>query len=425
MSEELITQAAKILELNDLGHYTVPRHGLYPFQWNWDSCLTALAQVHFNEERAWTEIKTLFDHQWDDGMVPHIIFHKHDDGYFPGPDIWHTGRDIPTSGITQPPVAGFAIAKLYHRSKNRDKAKDHAQALLPKVMKWHEWFYRCRDPLGTGLVAVIHPWETGRDNSVDWDEALERVPTEGVLQFVRKDIQHTNPAHRPTQSQYERYIWLVQKFRFLAWDNEKLHDASPFKMVDPGFNAILLRSVAEIRSLATELGEVEIAARSDLMLKRGLSALDGLWNETLGQYTCYDRVLEKGIDVPSVGGILTVFAPIPTTRAHAIAYRVELISQTAKYLIPSHDPNDSCYDGERYWRGPVWLIVNYMISNGMCQAGLHDIAKNIEIDSLKLIQSGGFAEYYNPITGAPCGGDQFTWTAAMVIEFLKDTQTLS
>ena len=85
MTEALLQKAAHILQVNDLGNYTVPTHGLYPFQWNWDSCLTALGQSHLNEDRAWTEIETLFDHQWDDGMVPHIVFHKEDDGYFPGP----------------------------------------------------------------------------------------------------------------------------------------------------------------------------------------------------------------------------------------------------------------------------------------------------------------------------------------------------
>ncbi|HEX7001226.1 MAG TPA: hypothetical protein VF164_05965, partial [Trueperaceae bacterium] len=45
-----------------------PTKGLYPFQWNWDSCLTALGQSHYDEERAWNEIATLFAHQWENGM---------------------------------------------------------------------------------------------------------------------------------------------------------------------------------------------------------------------------------------------------------------------------------------------------------------------------------------------------------------------
>lgn len=425
MSENLISKAAEILKLNDLGHYTVPTHGLYPFQWNWDSCLTALAQVYFDEARAWVEIETLFSHQWDDGMVPHIIFHKLDDGYFPGPDVWSTGRDVPTSGITQPPVAGFAIRQIFDRSTDRAAAADRARALLPKVLKWHEWFYRCRDPRKTGLVAIIHPWETGRDNSVDWDAPFERVPTDGVLPFVRRDTQHANPAHRPTQAQYERYIWLVQKFRSLNWDNDQLHDASPFQMVDPGFNAILLRSIQEIAELAEELGETEIAETSRAQLEQGLAALETLWNDELGQYTCYDRVTGKLSSVPSVGGILAAFAPISVNRAEKVADRIRSMKDNSNYAVPSHDPKDNEYDGERYWRGPVWLIVNYMIVNGLARAGQSDVANTIEKDSLTLIEKSGFAEYYDPITGEPCGGGQFTWTAAMVIEFIKQSKAVA
>src|SRR6185312_4424528 len=88
---DLYQLAAEVLRENDRGSYTVPTKGLYPFQWNWDSCLTALGQRHFDEARAWIEIETLFQHQWPDGMVPHIVFHAHSDGYFPGPDVWNTG----------------------------------------------------------------------------------------------------------------------------------------------------------------------------------------------------------------------------------------------------------------------------------------------------------------------------------------------
>ena len=50
-----------------------------------------------------------------------------------------------------------------------------------------------------GLVAILHPWEAGRDNSIDWDEPFARVPTEGVAPYPRRDTQHANPADRPTQ----------------------------------------------------------------------------------------------------------------------------------------------------------------------------------------------------------------------------------
>jgi hypothetical protein len=416
---DVIERAVEVLKENDHGGYTVPTKGLYPFQWNWDSCLTALGQAHYDEDRAWTEIETLFEHQWPDGMVPHIVFHVYNDGYFPGPDVWRTGRPVATSGITQPAVAGFSVRRLFERAKDKPRAAEHARALLSKVDAWHRWFYETRDPHGDGLVAIIHPWESGRDNSVDWDEAFERVPTEGIEPYERRDLQHADPSHRPTRQQYDRYLWLVQHFRNLGWDNRKLHDASPFQIVDPGFNAILIRSCADLADLASELGEAAIAAANRARAEKGLAAMERLWSEGHGQYLCLDRITGKLVDSASIGGLLPVFCGLPHDRARAIARRIESLASTARYIVPSHDPADPRFDSRRYWRGPVWLVINYMIADGLKRAGEAEVARHITEASLDLISMSGFAEYYDPKDGEPCGGGRFTWTAAMVIEFLK------
>ena len=417
--KKLFDEAANILKINDRGSYTVPTHGLYPFQWNWDSCLSALGQSYVDEDRAWLEIDTLFAHQWHDGMVPHIVFHQHDDGYFPGPDVWQTNQSVPTSGITQPPVAGFAVKRLFDMANNKALASSRAKALLTRIDRWHEWFYRCRDPQNECLVALIHPWEAGRDNSIDWDDAFERVPTDGVAPYTRRDTQHADPTHRPTKAQYDRYLWLVEHFRDLNWDNLRLHNASPFQIVDPGFNAILIRSCRDLAELADQLDEPEIAARNRTWATNGLQALENLWNEKHGQYVCYDRVQSKQIDSASIGGLIPVLVSLPEHRCNALVEKMQQLSANTKYLVPSHDPNDERFDAKRYWRGPVWLIVNYLITDGLRQAGHEDMAMRIEASSLELIYTAGFAEYFDPMTGEPCGGASFTWTAAMVMEFLN------
>lgn len=415
---EDLLKAEAIMRKNDRGTYTVPTHGLYPFQWNWDSCLSALGFSHFDEERALVELETLFEHQWEDGMVPHIVFHEPDEGYFPNTDVWQTNRAIPTSGITQPPVAGFALHALNQRSSNRSAIADRVQTLMGKIHAWHQWFYNFRAD-SDGLVAIVHPWESGRDNSVDWDEAFERVPTEGVSPFVRRDTSHANPEHRPTDEQYKRYIWLVEKFRSLNWDNSAIAKESPFQIIDPGFNAILIKSALDLADLAESYGAAQLATESRSMANRALDGMDKLWSEKLGQYVCYDRVADHQINSPSIGGLLAIFAPVPPKRSKTIADTIRRLSEVTEYLVASHPPGTPEFDELRYWRGPVWLIVNYMIAVGLRRAGEDELVRCIVDDSIALIETSGFAEYYGPITGTPCGGDSFTWTAAMVIEFFN------
>jgi hypothetical protein len=413
MTEELRHAAIDILKVNDRGGYTVPTKGLYPFQWNWDSCLTALGQRHFDAGRALTEIETLLAHQWPCGMVPHIVFHAPDDGYFPGPDVWGCNRPVPTSGITQPPVAGFALRRLVDGAP---ELAERAAPLVAKITAWHRWFHATRDPEGSGLVAIIHPWESGRDNSVDWDAPFARVPHEGIAPYTRRDTQHADPAHRPTKEQYDRYIWLVEHFRGLNWDTSRLHDASPFQVVDPGFNAILIRSCADLADLADHLGEAALAAENRELAAHGLAALESLWSEARGQYLCFDRAAGEAIDNPSSGGLLAAFAPIPAVRAAAIAATIE--GHGTRFRVASQPPGTPGFDAKRYWRGPVWLVVNYMIADGLVRAAQPEAAAAIRASSLALIRDSGFAEYYDPLTGEGLGGTQFTWTAAMVLEFL-------
>ncbi len=416
---DMLKEAQRILTLNDKGRYTVPTHGLYPFQWNWDSCLTALGQQHFDNDRAWLEVETLMAHQWPDGMVPHIVFHELNDGYFPGPGVWQTDRPTPTTGITQPPVLGLVLEQLWARSPQDDATRARCLRLMAGADRWHQWFYLCRDPEDTGLVALLHPWESGRDNSIDWFEALSAVPIDKVEPYQRRDTQHVDASHRPTQFEYDRYVALVQCFRNLKWDNTLLHDASPFQVVDPGFNAILIHSDQCLARLASALGEAALARAAQARCTLALQAMETLWNGDMGQYVCLNRRTGQLVDSPSIGGLLPVLVlPVGHPKLAALSQRLHRLLDLAPFGVASHWPEDDRFDGKRYWRGPSWLIVNYLLIKGLIESGEEALAERIVQASLKSIEESGCSEYYHPITGEALGGGTFTWTAAMVIEFL-------
>ena len=173
----------EVLQRNSRGAFTVPAHGLYPYQWLWDSAFIALGWTQVDWERAWQELLCLFDYgQGPDGMLPHIVFHEQSRDYCPGPDVW--GREAraqpATSGITQPPVVATVVRYLYEKDPDRDRARERARYLFPKLLAFHRWLYHARDPYRTGLVVIVHPWESGMDNSPAWDKPLSRVPVENL-----------------------------------------------------------------------------------------------------------------------------------------------------------------------------------------------------------------------------------------------------
>jgi glycogen debranching enzyme len=242
---------------------------------------------------------------------------------------------------------------------------------------------------------------------------------DGIEPYVRKDITHVDPSERPTQFEYDRYVALVQCYRQLGWDNERLHDAAPFRVVDPGFNAILIHSEFALARLARALGQGDMAERLFARAQRCVGQMEQLWNPELGQYSCFDRRSGRLVNSASIGGLLPLLVlPTGHARAQLLAQRIQHWLALAPFGVCSMDPNDSRFDGRRYWRGPSWLIVNYLLIKGLRQAGMGAVAKQVLKASMACIEQSGCSEYYHPITGEALGGGTFTWTAAMVVEFL-------
>ncbi|MGB0904687.1 MAG: MGH1-like glycoside hydrolase domain-containing protein, partial [Mangrovicoccus sp.] len=247
---EIDAEAVKVMRLNSRDGYTVPTAGLYPYQWNWDSMFAALGFAIFDLDRAWTEVNTLLAGQWPDGMVPHILFHKPDPGYFPGPDIWGTeGKGaVASSGISQPPVAATMVRQIWERDKTRPEAGPVLEALI----RWHRWFMEWR--LDEGAVCIAHPWEAGRDNAPDWDKAMAAIDPTGVTPYARRDTSHVDPSMRPTKEDYDRYVWLVQHGRERGWDQAQMLADCGFHVADPGMTFILLGATRDLVAMGQEMG---------------------------------------------------------------------------------------------------------------------------------------------------------------------------
>jgi hypothetical protein len=413
----LDARAKAILTGNDRGGYTVPNGRVYPFQWNWDSAFVALGFDAFDPDRAWIEIETLFKAQWDDGFLPHIVFWKDDEGYFPGPDVWSAGDEPRTSGITQPPVAATVVRKLWERAEAAGEGetfRPRLEALFPKLVAWHRWFRDYRDPDERGVVIAMHPWETGRDNSPEWDAPGEPIDVSNVGEYTRRDTSHLDAKMRPTKLEYDRYLALVQWGRATGWNHGEISRTNPFQVADVGMSMILLRANRDLLWLAEQLGRDGEADELRAIVATAENGIDWLWDETKQCWCSRDRLTGRSSGFVTSASFLSFYAGLhDPAKDAAMLTHFERIGARVPYLMPSLDPDDPGFQMIRYWRGPVWAVVNYMIGTGLTECGYDTQAERVRRDTAALMQRSGFYEAYSPIDGTGSGGDDFSWTAAI------------
>jgi hypothetical protein len=421
MTTQLDERARDILRANDRGGYTVPNGRVYPFQWNWDSAFVALGFATFDQDRAWRELETLFAAQWEDGFVPHIVFWKDDAGYFPGPAVWGTGRSPLTSGITQPPVASSVVRWLWQRAERGAAFRPRLERLFPKLFAWHRWFAQVRDPLGKGVVLAMHPWETGRDNSPEWDAPSQAIDVSRVGEYTRRDTTHLDQSMRPTKAEYDRYLALVQSGREMGWDQRRIAREHPFRVADVGMTMIMLRANRDLAALADELGHKAEAEELRGYVKRAEAGIEYLWDAKVGAFCSRDSITGRFSGFVTSASFLSFFAGLQhAERDRSTLQHFDRIAKRVRYVMPSLDPDDPGFDSIRYWRGPVWAVVNTMIGTGLAETGHADLAQRIRSDTRALMEGAGFYESYCPVTGRGTGGGDFSWTAAMWLHWARD-----
>jgi hypothetical protein len=421
--------AKQILASNWTGRYTKPSADLYPHQWNWDSCFIAMGYARYDRRRAQQEIESLFKAQWPNGMLPQIVFDSGALGnYFPEPDFWRVPEGRQTSGITMPPVHAPACLHIYRHSSRGEMTRDFLKAMYPRLLASHRYLYRYRDPGRSGLVYIRHPWESGVDNSPTWDGPLEKmsVDMDSLPPYVRKDLKRgVPPDQRPSDAHYDRFVYLVDLFRRHGYDEESIYRSCPFLVQDVLFNAILCRANRDLleigKMLNMDTGEVAEWAQ-----QTGRSISHQLWCEECGQFEAFDLIQRERIHTPTVAAFMPLYGQAASEPQAARLYGYPnsiafcALHQGNCFTVPTHDMTKPGFDPQNYWRGPVWVNVNWMLSRGLRAYGYKEKADSLKKDLIQLPIRFGFHEYFDSQTGKGRGSNRFSWTAALFIDLVHD-----
>ncbi|HSX17484.1 MAG TPA: trehalase family glycosidase [Patescibacteria group bacterium] len=433
---ELLASAKEVLKRNDRGLYTIPAHGMYPHQWLWDSCFIAIGLRHYDVERAKIEILSLLRGQWANGMVPHMILTpgRKDHPYLGVWRSWvspYAPDHVSTSGITQPPMLAEAVVQIGEKLPIVERRSWYRQ-VFPNLLAYHQWMYAERDPHGEGLVLLIHPWETGLDNTPPWMaemnehllpwwiRVLEKTKLEMGLGLFRRDTRYVHAGQRPSNIEAMALYDAQRRLRRKEYNISKILDHSLFAIEDLAFNSILVRANEHLLEIAKTI-RADVPETLIDRMKLTRMSFDELWDPYTESYYPRDFVTHRLLKEPTVASLLPLYAGCITKERAAVLVK-GLENEHVfgpPYPVPSTPLNSIWFDPQRYWQGPSWFNTNWLIIEGLKRYGYKDHAEALHESMLELVSEHGFYEYFNPLSGEGLGARDFSWTAALAVDLLE------
>lgn len=432
-----LEEAAKIvLQMNDCGEYTAPTNiGLYPHQWLWDSCFTAVGIRHYDVERAKIELSSLLRGQWTNGMLPNMILSAERnlrDG-----NIWRSWvnpnapEGINTSGITQPPMLAEAVVRVGEKMKAPERRTWYKHMYQPLV-EYHQWLYTERDPHKEGLVLQIHPWETGLDNTPPWMSSIrehdmpiwiktvDKLNLTPLLNIFRRDTKFIPAEQRMSTVDALSLYSAQRRLRRKGYDSARIISRAHFVIEDVTYNSIFIRANQHLTAIAKYIRR-DLPQDLQERMKKTETALEALWDPYSSQYYSREFTSHQLIKIPTIGTFMPLYAgTISKERASQIVKLLENEQRFgATYPVPTVPLDNEWFSPQRYWQGPTWVNANWLIIDGLKRYGYTEHAAALTDATLDMVRLSGFYEYFSPLDGTPSGASNFSWTAALTIDLLN------
>ena len=414
-------------------------------QWLWDSAAHIMNLAHMEPEVAKLELRALLAHQTTDpqsldfGFVPHMNYFHGDGRKVPQWVNVHYARFLAQEGrelveeserdsfsstywsndyhsdITPPPIIAMAALELYKADGDIDFLKEIFQPLV----NYYDYLTRRRAD-EDGLVRIIHPWESGWDNSQRWDEAIGLGRQTDCIE--RTQIDHKKMA-------------LFAKWKALNWNLDAIFSSADFSVKPVDFNVLYVKNLECLAYLARELQE-------NLQAQR-LTTLAGIVKETIfkkmwdgdkyadllcsGQEERLSPVKSAAMfypmmlnEEPHSAHLLKEHLSNPEEFCPKGGFMVPTTSlddpSTPRTLLPNHN--------NHYWRGNVWGIVNFFVRCGVehylrrnpTDTLAQRLSAQIRESTFQLLHKQDFFEYFHPLTESQgFGVPSFGWNGLVVL----------
>ena len=298
--------------------------------------------------------------------MPHV---RYGDGPFPHAALW--GRPE-ASTLTQPPMYGHAVAELVRRGAAVD------DQLVARAEAGLAFLLRRRARTAGGLVELCHPWESGCDDSPRWDDT---VPD----------------GHSPGRW-FEWKGELVGRVERGAGGAPLRNPSFPVGSV--GFSALVAWNALELAGVS---GDETLRGEAEVLVQ----AVDDRWDDERATW------IDDGPTAAGSGRARTLDALLPllvVDRPAAFASLVDPAANGAPFGPRGVHVAEPAYDPGTYWRGSAWPQLTYLLWLAATRSGDASAAA-LSRSMVRGATTSGFAEHWDPESGAPLGAVPQSWTA--------------
>jgi putative isomerase len=391
-SPELLALAGRVMEKCVLDKLRRPEPPLerewiapggphYLGQWIWDTMFVVdlLALLPGREK----QIREIFANYWDfqdrwNAKMPEIA------------------RDMITVAIktkpqeerqfSQIPLLAWGVERVFLRNGDRELL---AQC-LPRLERFHEWYWRERDLHDNGLIIVGS--YSGLEQHARWETFDYEVNMDG-LRMTR---------HPLRKGENEG-----------AWYGD---------ICVPGNNAYLILAERCLGRLAKVIGDNAMAERRQKRIDKGVAGMrEHLWDEKAGTFLSAHRDTLEKIPVATIGSWIPLLAGVPTqVQADRMAATLASPAWQTPLPVPTVDRTDPRWNPKGFWRGDVWPATNYQIATGLAAYGHRDLAADIADKTIANAIKNGLNEHYNSVTGEGLGVPDYSMTGTVLTLMLDE-----
>lgn len=359
--------------------WIIPGGPYYLGQWIWDTMFVVdLLSILPGKEK---QIRDIFQNYWD------------------FQDRWNRkmpehARDMITVAIKTAPqeerqfsqiaILAWGIERVYQRNRDMELLRQS----LPRLERFHDWYWRERDLHDNGLVTLGA--YTGQLQHAKWETFDYECNMDGMKMTTH-----------PTRKGPGEGAWYAD-------------------ICVPGNTAYLIMGERSLARLAEIAGDKEMAARRKLRIEKGVKGMrDHMWDEEAGTFLSVKRDTLEKIPVATIGSWIPLTAGVPT---EAMAKRMAAVLASPAWMtplpVPTVDRTDKRWKSDAFWRGDVWPPTNYQIASGLAAYGHKDLAADIADKTIANAIKNGINEHYDSVSGKGLGVPDYCMSSTLVTMML-------